>query len=100
MTLGHAAEVRPNGRPYHPRKPVFAEVLNDWRGDAAEIGVFRTHDEPRARVLAQQLAGREQYELSAREPRAAWLRLAMRDGELSWVEDDVRGMPALIFNIE
>jgi hypothetical protein len=82
--------IRPDGRVYRPRKPPRATIVDvDGR---TYVYVLGTHDEPRGRALAQRLTNVDPY---ANPP--TWQRLAIRNGERWFVQDDVRGAPCLIF---
>lgn len=91
--------VRPNGKVYRPRRPPRAVRcdLDDPRSDLSEIViVVGTHDVDRARALALRLAG----DVSARPLWGEqWYRVAIRNGDRVYVQDEVSGAPALDFGV-
>ncbi len=91
--------VRPNGKVYRPRnRPRAVRVeVEDWRSDYSEVvTVLGTHDVERARALALRLAS----DVSERPLWGEqWYRLAIRNGDRVYVQDEVRGAPGLDFGV-
>jgi hypothetical protein len=95
-----AETIRPDGRTYRPRKRPVAVVLEDADDAYAWIYVLRTHDVDRALDLARMLAQREGLEIDAtRPPALIWTRVAIRNWEREYVDDPVRGVPAVTFKV-
>jgi len=91
---------RPNGRLYRPRKPPATRLVPDIDSLFAYIYVLRTHDVDIALELAKVLAVWEGVEFREdRPPRLIWTRIAMRDYEQQYVDDPVRGVPAVCFEV-
>lgn len=97
--------IRPNGKPYRPRKIVVQAWENDdtgseWEGGAVVLG---THDVERARPLAADLIRRVfDSRLQPVRPGLRWTRLGF-DGarsEMVWIEDEERGRAAVWFEAE
>jgi hypothetical protein len=86
--------LRPNGKLYRPRKGPVAVLVEGLDYDQCWIYVLRTHDEERARELAQQM------ETIEPRGRLCWIREAIRNNDREYVEDTVRGMPVVIFQME
>lgn len=86
---------RPNGRVYRPRRAPRAVVVepDDFHVDEQVI-VLGTHDEERARALAMRLRPVDPY-----PHEATWMRKAIRKGDPYYMVDEVRGAPALVFEV-
>lgn len=90
--------VRPNGKPYRPRKGVEVVEYAD-HDECQAIAVLRTHDvQLAARVGADFI---EEYELDAANAYTSWWRLIPWDTgsgyDRNWVEDSAGGTPCVVF---
>ena len=93
--------VRPNGKPYTPRKAPSVESYFDWYDDAECVVVTRTHDIP----LAIKLAGDriDELDLNSENAHTDWWRLVPWGSdcyETSWISDPVRGVPCVVIPSE
>lgn len=90
--------IRPNGKPYRPRKPPSVELAEDSGGDTV-VMVLRTHDTDLARRMAARFIA--EYDLNADDCYLAWQRLVPWDAgsgcDTSWISDGTHGMPAVIW---
>ena len=88
---------RRNGKTYRPRKITVGVWQDDntweWRAGVVVLG---THDVARARVLADDWI-RSYFDMAAGEATVGWYRLAMRDNEYQWVNDNERGRAGVWF---
>lgn len=96
---GLPAIMRPDGRPYRPRKIVAHswenDTVHDWSAGAVVLG---THDVERARVLADSsIKVWFGSEFSAVEPEVGWYRLGYEYGDQVWTEDERRGRAGVWF---
>lgn len=89
--------IRPNGKPYKPRKAPVIQRCDDHYGFEI-VAVLRTHDISQAVVLATQ----EIHELCLTPSKAytTWWREVPWDPsglyDRGWVYDPVRGMPCVV----
>jgi hypothetical protein len=91
--------VRPNGKPYRPRKIVTHPWENqDGDGDRGVV-VLGTHDVEEARVLAAEACSHWFGSSYAIEAAPGWYRLGYTGyrGELSWTYDPERGRAGVFF---
>lgn len=93
---------RPDGRLYRPRMIVAHVWDNDeayGEDDNYGVFVFGTHDIERAGALADQ-AIKHFFDstLAATKPERRWVRLGYHNGELTYIDDPVRGRAAVQFN--
>jgi hypothetical protein len=96
--------VRPNGRPYRPRTDKLRarawENQGQWDDDSCGVVVFGTLNADEARSFATESAVYWYGPGSVREPRSGWWRVAIRQNEQVWVEDEIRGAPGVRFTWE
>lgn len=89
--------VRPNGKPYKPRKPPSVETIVDDRDDTGVV-VLRTHDFRRAIELASRLI--DEFELDPTTAYTGWWRSVPFDPsgyhDTAFIEDPVRGVPCVV----
>lgn len=98
VTQGAAAPlpvvIRPNGKPYQPRKVIAEPWENSWGDEACGVMVLGTHDIERARAHAEQII---QFGEPG-DPYVGWYRDSFNDcGERAWIDDPVRGRAGVIF---
>lgn len=102
MTSRSDATIRPNGKPYRPRKPIEAVEFSTGDGDTG-IAVMRTHDIEYAREnYADMLAARDLTDIEAK---CDWWRLVPWDAagagtDRSYISDPVHGTPCVVFEPE
>ena len=88
---------RPNGKLYCPRRIVAHEVGGE-DGITEGVLILGTHDEARAKPLADQFA---QYLLgsgyAALDPLGGWYRDGFESGQRQWVSDKERGRAGVWF---
>lgn len=92
----HPPLVRPNGKPYRPQK-LTVKLTADDIGDPAGVIVLGTHDLAAAQVLADAEADRYDHGYAAAGPVTGWYRLVPCNGELTWIDDPVRGRAGVWF---
>lgn len=90
------AITRPNGKVYRPR---YLRVVGwdcDYWSDTVlwQVAVLGTHDIAKAREMAPQ--GYHCAYLV--NPQAGWVRLGYKDGEPTWIFDDIRGAACVVFD--
>lgn len=88
--------VRPNGKPYRPRT-ITAELTADDIGGPGGVMVLGTHDLAAAQVLADAEADRYDHGYVAAGPAAGWYRIVPCHGDLTWIDDPVRGRAGVWF---
>lgn len=89
--------MRPNGKPYRPRK-VTGHAVADEDDFVIAVIVLGTHDAERARPLAEDCVRAwvdDGY--TAAKPEAGWWRNGFEWGELCWINDEVRGRAGVRF---
>lgn len=91
---------RPNGKLYRPRKGIEAVPFEDPYGYTG-VAILRTHDPEAARARFADLLS--QHELWFAEARLGWWRLVPWDANWtgcgrSWITDEVRGLPCVVFD--
>lgn len=92
--------VRPNGKPYRPRKVVVEPWDNESVGWGYDFGVvvLGTHDIALATSLANdEIRSRWDRRLAAVEACVGWYRDGFQGGDRCWVNDDVRGRAGVWF---
>lgn len=101
MTSGLEPVMRPNGKPYRPRKVVAHRWDNNDDGPGHRHGVIvlGTHDIDRARALAQEALDWWHGEDAsyATRPEVDWFRNGMQGGGRVWVRDEVHGAAGVLF---
>lgn len=92
---------RPNGKLYKPRKARTAVTFENRYGYTG-VAVLRTHDIPAARQAFAGLLG--DHELWDAEGRQDWWREVPWDAgsghDWSWITDELRGVPCVVFDVE
>jgi hypothetical protein len=89
--------VRPNGKPYRPRK-VTARPVADADEMASGVMVLGTHDIERARKLANECAADwVDGGHVATEPETGWFREGYASGRPMWLRDEVHGRAGVWF---
>ena len=90
--------VRPNGRIYRPKKPPSLEEYTTYDQEDS-IVVVRTHDITVATLLAADKIA--EYDLQGCEVMQEWWRLVPWDHNgmfpRSWITDEVRGTPCVVW---
>lgn len=87
---------RPNGTLYRPRRVIAYEVGGDGITDG--VLVLGTHDQHRAKALADQVARSVAGTgFAAADPRPGWYRDGFEAGERRWVSDEARGRAGVWF---
>lgn len=95
---------RPDGRTYRPQKPGLR--VRAWGNDDMSRGVivFGTLSPEAAQPLAQEtcewLYGEQGFGFRVTHPRPGWYRDSFQHGERTWVTDDRRGAPGVMFTYE
>lgn len=89
--------IRPNGKPYRPRKVIAHAVGELGLDDDCGVVVFGTHDIERARPLAQRAVGNFQGCAHAIRPQRVWWRDGFECGERRWIYDNVNGRAVVSF---
>lgn len=96
--------LRPNGKRYRPREITTAIWDNEEAYgifDDYGVFVFGTHDIEFAQVVADDAIGREWgRDMSGFEPYTVWKRLTYYQGELTWVDDPVKGRAGVHFRAD
>lgn len=91
---------RPDGRIYRPRKGLRAHAWENANEDGAIV--FGTLDPDEALPLAQQACdhwyGDPGY--IACRPRPGWYRDGFEHGRRTWIEDERRGAPGVMFTYD
>jgi hypothetical protein len=93
--------VRPNGKPYRPRRVPSVEGYVDWHDDVECVVVVRTHDIPLALQLAADRIA--ELELNPENAHTDWWRLVPWGSDCydnSWIPDPVRGVPCVVIPYE
>ena len=86
--------IRPNGKPYRPRRVVAYEIGDDSEG----VLVLGTHDPARAQALADEVARRVAGSgFVAVGPWRGWFRDGFRAGRREWVTDEEHGRAGVCF---
>lgn len=94
-----AVIVRPNGKPYRPRRPGLR--AHAWEGeDDCGVVVFGTLDPDRARAFAAQMCTHWYGMPVVVDPEPGWYRDAFVYGERRWTRDPERGAPGVMFRAE
>jgi hypothetical protein len=89
--------MRPNGKPYRPRK-VIAYPVGDEDETTTGVIVFGTHDAGRAQGLADQIAHWEVgSDFAAAEPECVWWGDTFEQGRRGWVTDEEHGRAGVFF---
>lgn len=84
--------IRPNGKPYTPRKGLRQIRFYDEEENRHYVVVLGTHDIEKARAFAHP------YECAHLvKPYTGWGRWTMRRGEKWWDFDSVRGAAGVVF---
>ncbi len=91
------ATIRPNGKPYRPRK-VNGHAVTDENNCVVAVLVLGTHDIEQARPLAEHCAGLWEGGTAA-SPVTGWWRDGMQWGQRWWVYDEVRGRAGVRFEV-
>ena len=87
---------RPNGKPYRPRITGLRTVA--WEGEfSAGVIVFGTLDADEARDTALSWCRYWYGTDSAKYLRPGWFRDGFWMGERTWLDDDVKGRPGVMF---
>jgi hypothetical protein len=89
--------MRPNGKPYRPRKITACAVLDD---DELTVGVvvFGTHDPATAQQLADAIAFRDAgSSFFATDPGRVWWRDGFDGGRRMWITDEEHGRAGVWF---
>jgi hypothetical protein len=88
--------MRPNGKPYRPRKLAAHAVVDD--DELVGVIVFGTHDPGEAQPLADQYVP---YWLesgyTAVDPLTGWWRDGFESGQRRWVTDEISGRAGIWF---
>lgn len=96
--------VRPNGKPYRPRTDKLRarawENLGGFDGDSCGVIVFGTLDPDEARAFAADSVAYWYGAGAVEQPESGWWRDAFQRGERTWIEDDQRGAPGVMFTWE
>lgn len=89
--------IRPNGKPYRPRRlSAHAVVANE--DELTGIIIFGTHDPGAAQPLADRYVTRWlEDDYCAVDPVVGWWRDGFGGGSRVWVADDVRGRAGVWF---
>lgn len=93
--------VRPNGKTYRPRKAQF--VAHAWsNGDVDDEGVviFGTLDPEAAQGFADEMCGYWYGRECASDPRPGWWRNRLDNGEPTWLADEERWRPGVMFTAD
>jgi hypothetical protein len=90
------AIIRPNGKPYRPRKPPRVVEFEDYQGSAG-VAVLGTHDVDVARAAAA--VALNQYDLDPAQTSLSWWRLVPWGDwfDRTWIEDAKRGAACVVF---
>jgi hypothetical protein len=89
--------MRPNGKPFRPRKVVAEAVAGEYEVVAGVI-VFGTHDAVAAQPLADQCAVREAGSgYAATDPSPVWWRDGFESGNRKWIYDEKHGRAGVWF---
>ena len=89
--------MRPNGKPYRPRK-VIGWPVADADEMTSGVMVLGTHDIERARKLADDCAAAwVDGGYIAAEPETGWFREGYEHGRPMWLRDEVRGRAGVWF---
>lgn len=90
--------IRPNGKPYRPRK-IVVEPWDDHWDHRCGAAVFGTHDVEAARAIAAEEIAARWAMPYAIDARVGWWRSGYEGtrGEPSWVYDEVHGRAAVFF---
>lgn len=97
------AFVRPNGKPYRPRKPGLRAKSwqNEWGTEDYGVIVFGSLDPDRTHPFAEQACRSwSNGDEVMHGPQPGWWRVAMRAGGRQWVDDPVRGAPGVMWTGE
>lgn len=90
---------RPNGKLYRPRKPPRAIVFDEEGHSDESVLVLGTHDIKHACEVAELEVKRMLGSgLKPGSPDKGWYIEKYRNGELTWVYDDVKGQAGVWFN--
>ncbi len=96
--------VRPDGRPYRPRKSGLRARAWENHGCGDEEGsgviVFGTLNPDEARRFALESATYWFGTGTVHQPISGWWRDSFDQGERRWVEDEQRGAPGVMFTWE
>jgi hypothetical protein len=84
--------IRPNGKPYTPRKGLRQIGFDHEDGHTSYVVVLGTHDIEKAREF-----GRPYQCAYLVKPYKGWGRWTIRNGEEWWEFDDVRGAAGVVF---
>lgn len=91
--------MRPNGKPYRPRK-IQGNAVADENQCVIAVIVFGTHDAEQARPLAEDCARFwVDSSYTAANPQAGWWRSGYHWGEPTWLDDEVRGRAGVRFEV-
>ena len=86
--------MRPNGKPYRPRR-VIAQVIGE---EDEGVLILGTHDLQRAQALADQMAAHVAGSgYVAVRPWRGWFRDGFQAGRRQWVTDEVHGRAGVCF---
>jgi hypothetical protein len=89
--------MRPNGKPYRPRKVVACAVANEDQ-ILSGVMILGTHDVARAQPLADQYAAWQlDAGYAAAKPLEGWYREGFESGQFRWITDEVRGRAGVWF---
>ncbi len=96
--------VRPNGKPYRPRTDKLRAHAWENHGnhdqEAAGVIVFGTLNAEEAQTFARESAVYWHGAGTVGEPISGWWRDSVERGERTWIEDDERGAPGVMFTWE
>lgn len=96
---GRETFIRPNGKPYRPRKGGMTahSWQNDWGTEDRGCVITGTLDPERSRTFARRMVDFWHSADDVDMPQVGWWRLAMRDGDRQWVNDPERGRPGVMW---
>lgn len=90
--------IRPNGKTYRPRKPgMRAYPLEDDYGYDFGVMVLGTLDPDRAQPFASEMCAYWFDMPAAVDPVPGWYRDGFQNGQRSWIRDEERGAPGVMF---
>lgn len=98
MNLGEVF-VRPNGKPYRPRRPGLL-AHRPWESEtAAGVIILGTLDPGTAHPAAVEACHYWYEDATAGRPEPGWWRYGFWWGEPTWLDDPRRGRPGVMFTV-